>query len=234
MEMEEKLYQRVKTLENEYALAKIGRRAIVNEMLATIKDLRKCSKKYKNELDQLEGCYKLRNYYISDYKLVMNVILKLANMKEQLYGMKEITATDFMKYNDTEVKQVYGKTTVIASCDVLDDIDEKKLFYYDEFSFLASRIINEGNSMVMIAPNVFEGNVKPQSKLAKSIKHDLINGGFMGNISCFLYDNDPLKEAVMKVVDYINVNGPDFDGVDEDTLCDLIMDNDNSKRFVKK
>ena len=128
MDKENELYQRIKILKEEYDLAKTGRREIANEMLKTIKELRSCSKNFKNELDQLEGCYKLRNYYISDYKLVMNVILRLANTNDEKYGMKEITATDFIKYNDDEVKQVYGKALVIASSDVLDKINSEKLF----------------------------------------------------------------------------------------------------------
>ena len=232
MEKVDELYERVKALKEEYLKATTGRRQILKEMLETIKELRKCTKKYKNELDQIEMCYKLRNYYISDYRLVMNVILKLANKKEEKYGMKEITSTDFVRFNNDKVKQVYGKSLVITDKEVLDNIDETKYFYYDEFSALASRIINSGNSMIIVTPNYFESNVKPKDYLAKALRYDLKHGGFMGDISCFL-QGDELKKIIWKIMDYINLNGPDFQDIDEDTLCNLITENSKQKRLCK-
>ena len=230
--MEEEVYQRILELRDEYTNAKTGRKEIFQKMLEMINSYRKCSKKHKNDLHQLEMCYKLRNSYISDYQLLMDVILKLANKKEEVYGMKEIIASDFVRFNEDSLKQVYGRAKVIALNEVLNTIDETKYFYYDDFSKLASKILNDGNSLVIVAPNFFEGNVKPKDLLGRILRSDFKNGGFMGNISCFL-QGDELREAVMKVRDYIDINGPDFENIDEDTLCDLILENSKQKRLTK-
>ena len=230
--MEEEIYQRILELRDEYTNAKTGRKEILQQMLEMINSYRKSSKKHKNDLHQLEMCYRLRNSYISDYQLLMDVILKLANKKEEVYGMKEIITSDFVRFNEYSLKQVYGRAKVIALNEVLNTIDETKYFYYDDFSKLASKILNDGNSLVIVAPNFFEGNVKPKDLLGKALRSDLKNGGFMGNISCFL-QGDELREAVMKVRDYIDINGPDFENIDEDTLCDLILENSKQKKLTK-
>ena len=233
MEKGNELYERVLSLKNEYINATTGRREILKKMLDSIDKLRKCSKEHKNELEQMEMCYKLRNYYISDYKLVMNVILKLANQDNEKYGMKEIISSDFLKFNENSLKQVYGKALVITTKEILNQIDETKHFYYDEFSALASRILKSGCSLVIVTPNYFENNVKPKDLFANRIRHDLKNGGFMSNISCFLQD-DELKEAVIKVDDYIDINGPDFQNIDEDTLYNLVIENNKQKVLSKR
>lgn len=232
MEMEEEMYQRILEIRDDYALAKTGRKQIFLEMLKNIEAYRQVSKKHKNDLYQLEMSYKLRNYFISDYQLVMDVILKLANKEEALYGMKEIKTSDFVKYNEDQVRQVYGKAKVIADNEVLDTIDESKCFYYDEFSHMASNILKNGYSLVIVAPNFFEGNVKPKGRLDKVSRKDLKNGGFMGDISCYL-QGDALTEAVMQVMYYIDINGPDFQDIDEDTLCNLILENSKEKKLTK-
>ena len=112
--MEEEIYQRILELRDEYTKAKTGRKEIFQQMLEMIYSYRKSSKKHKNDLHPLEMCYRLRNNYISDYQLLMDVILKLANKKEEVYGMKEIIASDFVRFNEDNLKQVYGRTKVIA------------------------------------------------------------------------------------------------------------------------
>lgn len=233
MEMEEEMYQRIQEIRDEYIRAKTGRKSIFQEMMKNIDAYRKCSKKHKNDLHQLEMCYKLRNYFITDYQLVMKVILKLANKNEELYGMKEIKTSDFVRYNGDRVKQVYGKASVIAANKVLDTIDETKYFYYDDFAQQASKILNAGNSIVIVAPGFFEGNVKPKDFLANVLRSDFKNGGFMGDISCFL-QGDALNEAVMAMHDYIDINGPDFQDIDEDTLYNLVLENNKAKKLTKK
>lgn len=219
-------------LKKEYLLAKKNRKKIYAEIVENINELRKIRQKCDCELYQLENEMKYLNYYINDYNLVMNIILRLANHYGHNYDMKKVIATDFVKISDDETEQIYGKTLIIANNEILDDIDDTKMYYYDELSNIVSRIVKNGNSVVIIAPNCFDGKVKPKDHFCKSVKKDLINSGIMGNISCFLHD-DELRKAVDRISEYIDINGPDFQNISEDMLYDLII-NDEQQIIVKQ
>ena len=230
--MKEELYSKIKLLQKEYLLAKTGRKQIQEEILKTIRELRSCTDKYDKELQDMAIYYQYRGYFVNDYRLVMNVLLRLANVSGNIYGMKEIMATDFATVSDSEVKQVYGRTLVIANNSVLENIDNDKFYYYDEFSNIASGIIKDGYSMIIVTPNFFDGNVKPKDNSFKNIKVDIKNGGLMGNISCYLQD-EIIEKAVYQVIDYIDINGADFQNIDEDTLYNLILENSKQKELKK-
>ena len=55
----------------------------------------------------------------------------------------------------------------------------------------------------------------------------------MSNISCYLQGGE-IEKIVYQILDYIDVNGADFQNIDENTLCDLIRKSNNNKVLLKK
>ena len=232
--VEKKLFEEIQFLINQYQLATTGRKQLLIMIREKIALIRKYTNLFNQELDKIETYYSYRDYYVSDYKLVMRLLLRLANEEKNIYDMKKIIATDFIRTNGDEFKQIYGETLIIGEKKVLDLIDDKRLYIDNEFSDISSRIISNGNSLIIVTYNYFNGNVKPKyNSLSNVTKACIKNGGMVGDISCFLH-NGALKISVDKFVKYIDVNGPDFQNIDENILYDLILNmNTKAKAFIK-
>ena len=226
-----KIIDEIKTLDEQYKNSITGRKEIIIRIKELIKLFRS---KYDNNsfINEMENKYSYRDYYINDYKMVMNLLLKLANNNEDIYGIKEIVATDFVTVNN-ETKQLYGKTLIITNRDVLDTLNSD-LYYYDEFSEVAKEIINKGYSMIIVTYNYFDGKVKPNINSLKNVNTiNIKNGGLVGNITCYLHD-DSLKTGVESLIDYIDINGPDFENIDEELLYNEIINNFNNRENIKR
>ena len=226
-----KILYTIEDLHEYYKNALIGRKELIEAIKKYISLVKKKTSAYNSELKEIEDFYSYRDYYIRDYKQVMRLLLRLANQNNDIYGMKEIVAIDFVNI-DNVTKQLYGKTMIISNKDVLNKIHDDKLYYYDEFSKVSEDIINNGYSIIIVTYNYFDGNVKPKNKLNEKVERvDIKNSGMIGNISCYLHDDD-LKKAVNKLIEFININGPDFSNIDEETLYKMICNN-NEKQLVK-
>ena len=226
------LLKEISLLNEEYHMVIEGRKEIINKIRSRIKEIRKITTVCNPELEELESYYSYRDYYINDYKFVMSLLLRLANLEEDKYSMKELKITDFFDIGK-EQKQLFSKVLFIT-----DNTNMKKygdqLYYYDEFKEKATRSINKGHSMILVTSNLFESDVKPRKE---SIKCDSIvnirNGGITGDITCYI-NSIGLKEAIDMFNNYVNINGPDFSNIDEDSLFDLITDtNKYQKKLVK-
>ena len=223
----------IRKLHQEYQNTVTGRKQIIKEIKKKINFIKSKTTIFNSELKELEDYYEYRDTYVNDYELVMNLILRLANKYEDNYEMKEVYTVDFIN-DGTTTKKISGKALVIGSKEILVDYIDQRNYYYDELSALSTRMINKGNSMVIVANNALSSNVKPHLKDLKKISLiDIKNSGIMGNISCFLHD-DNLKKGVFKLVKYINANGPDFKGIDEEELFNAIVNFENNEKILVK
>lgn len=219
----------IRLLHKKYHNTIEGRKEIIKEIREKINQVRKITSFCNPELDELERYYSYRDYYISDYELVMSLLLRLANFEEEIYAMREVTATGY--YNTgTSNSRLYSKILFITE---KNSIDKFNNFYLgDEFAKSVTKYINKGHSMILITTNLFENNVKPKtSELMCDKIFDIRNGGLKGNITCYV-NSLSLQKALYKFIKYVEKNGPDFSGISEDTLFEL-MTKENTKTKKK-
>lgn len=227
------LLKEIRLLNEKYHSSIEGRKEIIHEIREKSNELRKMTSMCNAELDELKRYFDYRDYYINDYKMVMALLLRLANSEEELYSMKEITTTGFYNTNDKEVNKLYGKVLFIGEKSFIDQLSDH-LYYYDEFKQMATNAINDGHSMILITSNLFEPNVKPRKKEVKcDCIYDIRNGGILGDITCFINDEE-LKKNIDKYMAYVDKNGPDFSNIDEDVLFDLISSMKKSQKTLSK
>ena len=228
----EKLLREINLLNKKYSLVVEGRKDIVDEIRQKIKEVKKITDFYNVQLDKIEKFYSYRDYYINDYKFVMNLLLRLANNNDNYYSMKEITVTDYFNI-DGKLRQFYGKVLFITD-NYFMKMFSKPLYYYDEFRKIATDAIDYGKSMIIVTNNYFEPNVKPMnSQMRCNSIVNIRNSGVIGDITCYLNDFD-LKREINKFINYVKKNGPDFSNIEEDTLFELINNVNKNKKMVIK
>lgn len=224
------LLKELRVLNEQYHMTIEGRKAINNQIREKINEIRKLTTVCNPELDELETYYRYRDYYIRDYKVVMSLLLRLANAEEELYTMKEVSVTDFFDVSNTK-EQLYGKVLFITDINLMGQF-EHSLYFNKEFVEKAKNYISKGHSMIMITKNIFENHVKPhKNEIQCDTVFDIYNSGTTGNITCYL--NGPsIQEAIKKFTDYVEINGPDFSGIDEDSLFELINNSNKNQKTL--
>ena len=228
----EHLLQEVRDLHNGYSEMVEGRREAVRSMREKIKEIRSITNSCNKELNGIERYYAYRDYYVSDYKLVMNLLLRLANSNEERYAMKEINTIGYYDLVDGK-KKYQSKVYFISEKSFIDKLEDH-VYYLDEFKRMASFAINRGYSMMVITSNLFEPNIKPRKEDVKCDSiFDFRNGGILGNITCYI-NSVELHENIDKLVNYININGPDFSNIDEDTLFEIISNVNKTQKTSTK
>ena len=225
-----KILGEINELHAKYPTVALGRKEIIKDIKKKINEIKMITPVFNAELDELERYYSLRENYISDYNLVMSLLLRLLNNKEEQYLIKEVTTTGYYNTTGSEVNKLFAKITFIVDADLVDKIDDH-LYYFDEFEKVAKQIIDNGHSMIIVTNNLFENTVKPKKiDVSCDSVYDIGNNGLKGNITCYVNDNN-FKNAIDKLINYIEINGPDFSNIDEDLLFELI--NNSSKNRQK-
>lgn len=223
----------INELHAKYPKTVLGRKDIIKEIKEKIKEIRKMTSVCNAELDDLERYYAYREYYVNDYNVVMSLLLRLLNSEEENFSLKEVTTTGYYNTAGSEANKLFSKITFITQTSLCDKIDDH-LYYFDEFKTLANKYINDGYSMIIITSNLFEPSVKPKkSDVICDSVYDIRNSGLKGNITCYC-NGTIVKEAIDKLIDFINVNGPDFSNIDEDTLFEIINDSKNKQKKIVK
>ena len=225
----QELLEEIRKLNEEYQHTIEGRKNIIKSIRKKIGAIREQTNAFNPELNELERYYSYRDYYISDYKLVLNLLLRLANRNEELYQMKEVQTNDFFQVGKDN-KRLYSEVLFITDNEAMEKFGDH-LYYYDEFANLATDLVDKGHSLIVTTKNMFEGNVKPKKQEVKCDSiFDIRNIGLIGNITCYINSPD-LKESIDKLTRFIEANGPDFSNIDEDTLFNLMNE---EKKYQKK
>lgn len=226
-----KILDEIRELHKKYSEVIEGRKNIASEIKKKINELKNITPIYNAELDELERIYKYREDYISDYKLTMDLLLRLLNSKESIYSLKEVTTTGYYNSTGSEVNRLYGKILFITYSSLADKIEDK-IYHYGEFKDIISKEINNGYPMIIVTNNIFENSVKPNKNDVKcDMVYDIKSASSIGNITCYANGVD-FQESLNKFINYVNINGPDFTNIDEDSLFNLM--NNNSKSYQKK
>lgn len=223
----------INKLHEEYSNIIKGRKDIIYKIKSKINEIRNMTTLCNAELDDLERYYQYREYYISDYKLAMSLILRLLNSEENVYVMKEITTTGYYNTAGSEVNKLFGKITFITRKSLADKIDDH-IYYFDEFKEKATIAINKGYPMIIVTSNIFEPCVKPnKNEVMCDNIYDIVNSGIIGNITCYA-NGIGFKNALDKFINYVNENGPDFTNIPEDTLFELMNDYKSNEKTLLK
>lgn len=222
----------IRELHKKYKETVLGRKEIINEIMKKIGEIRSMTPICNAELTELENYYKYRNFYFSDYKTAMSLLLRLANANEEVYSMKEVTTTGYENTSGSEVNRLCSRILFITEKTLADKIEDRT-YYFDEFKKIVSKEIDKGYSMIVITANLFENSVKPKFNEVKCDNaFDIINNSMMGNISCYV-NNPDFAEAINKFTNYVKINGPDFSDIEEDTLFELMNNKSYEKKIVK-
>lgn len=239
-------YQEILDLKDNYASVATGRKEIANEIREKLSPLNTFLCYLTNRNKGLDTEFEYAEHYISDYKMAMRLLLRLANENGDNFTLKRFVATSFASFEtqhgDREHEQVGGNVWVIGKKIILDKVDEKEHYFGSDFSKVANDILQKGHSLVIMTDHCYENNVKPWTYDSNEIQRTNISvSGMLSDISCYLYD-DNLRNAVNKFMVFIKQNGADITGIDENQLFDIMRtgnvscDKNLSKglNFVKK
>ena len=222
---------KLRELDNRYKNETQNRLEIIGLIRDNIYILEKKCKLLSPILFELESFYAYRDKYIDNYDKVMHLILNLANEKEDNYVLKQVFATEAYDPNDKD-DTWYGKTLVIFDKRLSTALN-KYTYRSNVLGRIIKTIIEYGYSVVMITQNFCDGKVRPKESMFDDISYKKIrNGGFAGDISCYLYD-DELNNVINNILNYIEEYGPDFSNIDLDTLTKMISDYSKEKKLIK-
>lgn len=239
-------YQEILDLKDNYASVAIGRKEIANEIREKLSPLNTFLYYLTNRNKSLVAEFEYAEQSISDYEIAMRLLLRLANENGDDFTLKRFITTSFASFEtqhgDREHEQVGGNVWVIGEKIVLDKVGEKEHYFGGDFGKVANDILQKGHSLVIMTDHYYENNVKPCTYDSNEIQRTNISVyGMSSDISCYLYD-DNLRNAVNKFMAFINQNGADIKGIDENQLFDIMKtgnvscDKNLSKKlnFVKK
>lgn len=235
-------YQEILDLKEKYNSAIVGRKKIACEIRKKLLLINKFLYSFDNRNKALDTEMEYAEEFINDWEKAMELLLRLANEKEDKYLLKSFFSTDYVSFEimhgDRSHETICGTILVIGEKEVLDKIDAKKYYYGSDFGKITNEILKNGHSLVILTNHYNENNVKPWNYDSRIIqKVDIKTSGEIGDISCYLYDDD-LRKAVNKFLTFINQNGADIKGIDEDILFDIIklseseFDKEQAKKLI--
>ena len=182
---------------------------------------------------------------VNNANQILNLILKLANMNEEKYDLKEYNTSELGSYEtvagDRESVMLHGSVWIITLKEVLESIDiwYKNFFYSIEpenFRYGITSIIHQGNPVVMMTDYVYEWCVYPENRDIKNANIETISTTkSVNDICCYTYD-DELGRAVEKIKHYLEVYGPNLKEIPMDIIINRINELEENKEeiFTKK
>ncbi len=236
-------YQEVLDLKDSYVNTTIGRNAIASEIREKLVPLKTFLSFLTSSSTALDTRFESAAHFISDYEMAMRLLVRLANENGDNFVLKKFSATSSASFEkqhgDREQEQIGGNVWVIGEKCVLTDVDEKKDYFGSDFGKVASGIVQNEHSLVMLTDHCYANNVMPWYYPSEVQRMDIQVDGMLSDISCYLYDDD-LRGAVNKFMAFINQNGADIKGIDEERLFEIMKtgninsDNHSAKTFQKK
>lgn len=224
-------YEEIEKLKELYNSSTVGRKLIAEEIREKLIPIQTFTYYLKNRMEGLDSDYEYAPGKISDFDMAMRLLLRLANLDSEKYILKRFGAEGMasfeVRHGDREHAQIGGNIWVIGKKSVLDKIDNRTSYYGSEFGKISDGIVKRGHSLIVATDHYFDTNVKPFGLYGEKLKEIEIRGTLV-TISCYLYE-DELGNAVDKFMAFINQNGADIKGIDEDELFNLMAYPDNVK-----
>ncbi len=214
-------YQEILNLQEKYQNTIIGRKKIAKEIREKLVPLDTFLYFLTNYNRKLDTEFQYAQYYVSDYQMALRILLKLANQNQENFSFKKFHATDLATFEtnyNKEDKKVSGNIWVIGEKKILDNIDEKKNYVGSSFGEIANNILRQKHSLIILTDHYYDKNVKPWEYDTEEIQEINISiNGMYRDISCYLYE-DNLKKAVNQFLTFIDKNGADIKGMNEEKL----------------
>ena len=227
--------KRINELEQKYNESILERRDIALELKNLLDELRLFSNIFDKKANELFHKYDYlsckENKRINDTELAIRLILRLANTGDKEYISKKFYSKSFISpesiHGDRDYCISNDSTLFIGEKNVLDKIDNHKIYYDNKLGCIAHDLIKDGHSLIIATNSYFESNIRPGTGLKFFENIDVSESTIKGdpNIWCYLFD-DELKIAVEKFMLFIDEVTSDINGIDEDVLFDLINKKD--------
>lgn len=231
-------YQEFLDLKQQYAKAITGRKEIANEIREKIIFIRDFLDILNQRMKSLDMKLQFSEECINnnEYEKVLNVILRLANKGMLNFTLKRFTISGKASFETQHGDREYGTTSgniwVIGESNVLSKIAVEETYFRSDFRIVAEQMLKFGHSLVIFTDYLYEENVKPSCVGKKVNQKDIKVSGSNGNISCYLCE-DNLKDAVNSFQNFIDQNGADIYGMDEDSLFNAIISYNKGKVLEK-
>ena len=226
----------INKLKDKYNNGECNRKDLGNEILIKVKDLKRLMDIFGVCLSKDNTDYEYPEY-ISDYNKVFELLLALSNEEKSEYAFKKFSANQLGSYEtrhgDRESLVIDGEILVIGRHDILNCIDNSKPYYGAEFGKLITKIVNEGNSIVITTNYRYTNNVMPHFYETKGNHHQFNVAGLISDLCCFTFE-DRLGSAVKKLNDYIDIYGGNIENISIDTIISRIKGLNNSRDNKQK
>ncbi len=235
-------YQEVLDLKDSYVNAAIGRNAIANEIREKLIPMEAFLSFLTSNSKAIDARFESAAHFISDYGMAMRLLVRLANENGDNFVLKKFSVTGLASFErqhgDRAHEQIGGNIWVIGEKCVLAEVDAEKDYFGSEFGKVADRLVQNGHSLVILTDHCYVNNVMPWHYPSEVQRTAVKVDGMFSDISCYLYDDD-LRGAVNKFMTFINQNGADIKGIDEEQLFEIMKtglinsDNHSAKLFQK-
>jgi hypothetical protein len=234
-----KEFKQINELKKMYKEGIGNRRELGEEILERAEDLKKLMYIFERSLFRDKEVYEYP-FYISDFNKVLELLLALANKEKNEYTLKVFQSSEIRTFEITKKYcksiELAGDIWVIGKKDVLSSMDNTEPYYGAKFGNIMTKLVEDGNSIVMITNNSYANNVIPHHNFNCSNYKQFNVTGLISDLYCYTFD-DELNDAVNQLSNYINTYGGNIDNISLDIILTRIEDqektNDN-KVFQKK
>ena len=225
-------YMLIKELKEKYNSKDCNRKEVGLEILERVGYLKSLLRIFSSDLLSDKTLYEFPEY-ITDYKTVLELLVKLANTAGNDYVLKEFKFDipgiyDSLR-SDEEKSVIHNGIWVIGEKEAIDQINDKKGTKPVVIQSKLARLINSGYSMILCTDYIYYWHILPSEYGLGQVKKTSFRANDLsGDISCYTYD-DKLDYAVEKVFDYIRVYGGNVSGLTVDDIIDRINNIENEK-----
>ena len=219
-------YDEISKLEEKYMNSTLKRKEIAKEIETLTDKINNILTTLNRENYLIHSKYENAEKNISDYHMAMRLILKLANSACEEYSLKEYQLSEYGQFNNS------NKAWIIGNKDILNEIPNEQIYYGKGFSNITDYIITKGYSLIILTDYYAKDLANPKSLPIKLEKISIKNSDmFVSDINCYLY-NDTLKNAVHKLMSFINSNGADLKGIDEEAVLAALSNTPSNKKLT--
>ena len=212
------------------------------------KDLRTSVGEIYDALAVIAGDYRsLSSYYatindsVTEPLMCLELLVKLANVNGEKYQLKRFIGSVIpdlsLEKMNNEQKEFWRYFYVISDKEVIDELSKKDFFTGSNFGLIAEKIVKD-HSLILLKDYMsgFVNNAFPP--IYDCDREDIPVGNkdystMYLAIECYL-QNDELKEAVDKFIEFGDDFGYDIEGIEKDKLFDLVNNKKSKKQLVKK
>ncbi len=223
-------YLLINELKNQYQEGNSNRKVIAEMIVEKVNDMEALLSVFECDLSKDRETFN-HPMYLSDFKKAFSLLLKQANSSEKKYASKTFYTNRRMGHDNRESGMPNSEIWVIGEKEVLDVLDNTKVYYGAAFGELVDGVIERNHSLVMITNDYQESRVLPTCSEIDINKRKFRIQDFPNDLCCYTYD-DKLGFAVDKLSRYIEVYGGDIRNLSMEMILDRMNNLDYSEEKV--